>query len=442
MTDWMKAAVLVLAVACGGTALANRDVILVLDNSGSMRKNDPQRLTPSAVAQFIQRQSSDTRVGVVLFSESAELVTPLTAVGPGTLDEFRRATDKLDYTGRWTQTAGAVERALYELRINGRSGALRAVVVMTDGLIDTGDKRKDDELSTWLRSSLAPQAAADGIQIYGLAFTERADFLLLQSLASATGGEYFRALRAEDLDGTLQRIDSTIGNVPRPAPTPAAPQYQPQQAIPTPSAAAAVTAPERVVYTPAVGDGAPATTTGPGGGFTSLLLWALALVALAGLGWSAWQNRTRIAALLPRPGAGSTAAEDGHGLTAVLYDVYDPADIKRHEVGEKPVVIGRVSGSDPKMDYVVVDERTVGRWHATIERRGQTFWIRDEGSVNGTFVNDQRITGEHPLKHGDMVRVHRHEFEFVIPELFDSDRTMIGNPTQMAARGADASGAS
>jgi adenylate cyclase len=94
------------------------------------------------------------------------------------------------------------------------------------------------------------------------------------------------------------------------------------------------------------------------------------------------------------------------------------------------------------MDYVVVDERTVGRWHATIERRGQTFWIRDEGSVNGTFVNDQRITGEHPLKHGDMVRVHRHEFEFVIPELFDSDRTMIGNPTQMAAQGADASGAS
>ncbi len=71
------------------------------------------------------------------------------------------------------------------------------------------------------------------------------------------------------------------------------------------------------------------------------------------------------------------------------------------------------------MDYIVVDERTVGRWHATIERRGQSFWIRDEGSVNGTFVNDQRVTSEHPLKHGDLVRVHRHEFEFVIPELFD-----------------------
>jgi pSer/pThr/pTyr-binding forkhead associated (FHA) protein len=49
----------------------------------------------------------------------------------------------------------------------------------------------------------------------------------------------------------------------------------------------------------------------------------------------------------------------------------------------------------------------------------------DEGSVNGTFVNGKRINGEHPLKHGDRIRVHRHEFEFVIPDLFDTDATMI-----------------
>jgi hypothetical protein len=435
---------LVLAALVAGPAAASRDVVLVLDNSGSMVRNDPQRLAPAAVAQFIQRQSADTRVGVVLFAENAELVTPLTAVGAGSLNDFRRATDRLDYSGRWTQTAGAVERALYELRINGRPGSLRALVVMTDGIIDTGDKRKDEELSSWLRGSLAPQAAADGIQIYGLAFTERADYLLLQSLASATGGEYFRALRAEDLEGSLQRIDSTLGVVARSAPAATPPaQYAVQQPSASASADAGAGRPERVVYAPPVVEGVrPAAGPKEGGGFLSALLWALALAALGGLGWFGWRNRERLGALLPAPGGGAAAAADAQSLTAVLYDVYDPADIKRHEVGAKPVVIGRVSGSDPKMDYVVVDERTVGRWHATIERRGQTFWIRDEGSVNGTFVNDQRITGEHPLKHGDMVRVHRHEFEFVIPELFDSDRTMIGNPTQMAAAGADASGAS
>lgn len=435
----LKAMLVALAVACAAPALASRDVILVLDNSGSMRRNDPQRLAPTAVAQFIQRQSPDTRVGVVLFSESAELVTPLTSVGAGAFDDFRRATDKLDYTGQWTQTAGAVERALYELRLNGRTGSLRAVVVMTDGIIDTGDPRRDAELSTWLRGSLAPQAAAEGIQIYGLAFTERADYLLLQSLASATGAEYFRALRPEDLEGTLQRIDATIGAVVRAA----QPMATPTRAAGAGGADPRVGAPERVVYAPPAAElVVPPKAADEGGGFLAALGWVLAFAALAGIAWLAWLNRARLATLVPAAGAAGAVAADGQGLTAVLYDVYDPADIKRHEVGEKPVVIGRVSGSDPKMDYVVVDERTVGRWHATIERRGQTFWIRDEGSVNGTFVNDQRITGEHPLKHGDMVRVHRHEFEFVIPELFDSDRTMIGNPTQMAAAGADVSNAS
>ena len=55
--------------------------------------------------------------------------------------------------------------------------------------------------------------------------------------------------------------------------------------------------------------------------------------------------------------------------------------------------------------------------------------------MNGTFINDQRVTTEHPLKHGDMVRVHRHEFEFVIPELFDSEKTMMGGDRKAAAAG-------
>jgi hypothetical protein len=406
-----------------GAADAARDVLLVLDNSGSMRANDPSKLAPEAVAQFIARQPSDARVGIVIFADQPELVVPLTPVDAGRAD-FAAALQRLNYVGKWTQTASAVERALYELRLNGRPDAQRAVVVMTDGIIDSGDAKRDAEMSEWLRGSLAPQAGREGVQIYGLAFTERADYLLLQSLATATGGEYFRALRPGDLDGAMRRIDATLGVVAAPAPAPAQ--------VVAPSASDGV-ARERVVYAPPTS--APSVGVEPATGAAdrdgSGWWWSLPVLLLVGLAVFAWRARVRLATMLPAVGAAVDAS--AHGLTAVLYDVYDPADIKRHEIGGKPVVIGRVSGTDPAMDYVVVDERTVGRWHATIERRGQTFWLRDEGSVNGTFVNDQRVSGEHPLKHGDMVRVHRHEFEFVIPELFDSDRTMIGQSTQMAA---------
>ena len=51
--------------------------------------------------------------------------------------------------------------------------------------------------------------------------------------------------------------------------------------------------------------------------------------------------------------------------------------------------------------------------------------IVDQNSINGTFVNRRRLEGETRLKHGDRVRFHRHEFEFLILEMFETDRTML-----------------
>lgn len=416
---------------------AERDVMLVLDNSGSMRRNDPARLTSPAVQQFIERQTPGTRVGVVLFAEHPRLALPLTPVGAETRGAFLAALDGLDYTGKWTQTAGGVERGLYELKVAGRPGAERALILMTDGLIDTGVAARDLELQTWLRDSLTEQARRDRVRIFGIAFTEQADYLLLQALALRTDADYFRAPAPGDIGAVLARIETVMlrpaeriseaapagaeasGSVPRSLPVAAAP----------------------VQDAPAVAKPAEASGFDLWGALVSLLRLlgvVLVLALLAAAAWAGWQRRGRWRDLLARFRPAERAPAQPR---AVLYDVYDPSDIRRHEVGERPVVIGRVSGSDPAMDYVVVDERTVGRWHATVERRGQAFWIRDEGSVNGTFVNDQRITGEHPLKHGDMVRVHRHEFEFVIPDLFDSDRTMLaaGAPAKpRAAAGEEA----
>jgi type II secretory pathway predicted ATPase ExeA len=54
----------------------------------------------------------------------------------------------------------------------------------------------------------------------------------------------------------------------------------------------------------------------------------------------------------------------------------------------------------------------VSRNHAIIERRGSSYWISDLGSVNGTYVNNERISGQRRLGNGDTVRIARYEFEF------------------------------
>lgn len=421
------------------------DILLVLDNSGSMKRNDPARLTAEAVTSFIQSQTAETRLGLLLFADNPRLVVPLLPVTSENARTLQAGLTELNYSGRWTETAEAMERAIYELRVNGRADAVKAIVLMTDGILDSGNPERDRARLEWLRTSLVLEAQRHDIRIFGLAFSEEADYQLLQFLSQATGGEYFRALQPEEIGPALDGIQDRLAEL---ASRPAADMPDPvsaataagSEAEPEPAGTGAArpqspTEPERIVYTgpaatPAEGRDAGTTTARvpaqPGSGHL-ILLWLLGglvvIFLLAGSGWWVYRH-SRLAAVL-RGGDGK--AQEDHGPRAVLYDVHDPSNIVRHELAGKPVVIGRVGGSDPAMDYIVVEERTVGRWHATIERRGQSFWIRDEGSVNGTFVNENRVTTEHPLKHGDMVRVHKHEFEFVIPELFDSDRTLMAN---------------
>jgi diguanylate cyclase (GGDEF)-like protein len=68
-------------------------------------------------------------------------------------------------------------------------------------------------------------------------------------------------------------------------------------------------------------------------------------------------------------------------------------------------------GRDSSCDLVVVDD-AVSRRHATIEPTDAGFLLVDEGSTNGTFVNDERI-GRHVLAAGDRFRVGGHIFKFL-----------------------------
>ncbi|MCZ6802566.1 MAG: FHA domain-containing protein, partial [Proteobacteria bacterium] len=102
-------------------------------------------------------------------------------------------------------------------------------------------------------------------------------------------------------------------------------------------------------------------------------------------------------------------------------------------------MLGRVAGKDTEyLNYFVIPETTIGRRHSLIEYKDFSYWIIDQGSINGTFVNNRAVTSEVRLKHGDMVRLHKVEFEFVMPEMADSGMTVISN-TVIASQGAPSS---
>lgn len=59
-------------------------------------------------------------------------------------------------------------------------------------------------------------------------------------------------------------------------------------------------------------------------------------------------------------------------------------------------VVGRAATCD-----VVISDPEVSRRHCAICIEGDEAWVEELGSLNGTYVNGNRIHGRHPLRDGD-----------------------------------------
>ncbi|MEJ2098300.1 MAG: VWA domain-containing protein [Deltaproteobacteria bacterium] len=187
------------------------DLMFVLDNSGSMIQNDPKFITREVVTNTLNSLTQNFRVGMVVFDKDARLVQALTAVDTqAAKNTIAAKLDRINYRGQFTNTPAAVERAVYELKTNGREEAKKAIILLTDGIVDTGNKDQDLEGEKWLKEDLAAESKKAGIRIFGVAFTDTADFRLMQSLALQTEGEYFRAYSIDDIQSIFNSIEDIL----------------------------------------------------------------------------------------------------------------------------------------------------------------------------------------------------------------------------------------
>jgi pSer/pThr/pTyr-binding forkhead associated (FHA) protein len=105
--------------------------------------------------------------------------------------------------------------------------------------------------------------------------------------------------------------------------------------------------------------------------------------------------------------APATTGVDGAALIE-LDQVEGTAGRRMHDLKEGVVVtVGRDSES-----AIFLDDVTVSRKHAEIERGERGYRIRDVGSLNGTYVNRVRVDAV-DLRDGDEIQVGKYRFKFV-----------------------------
>lgn len=103
---------------------------------------------------------------------------------------------------------------------------------------------------------------------------------------------------------------------------------------------------------------------------------------------------------------------------------YEDKIIERVVTEKKRISIGRTSDND-----IVLDNRGVSRKHAQIEFNGNTAVILDNESLNGTFVNNRKVS-EEVLKDEDIITIGKYQLIYHSNEEkdfkpSDMDGTMI-----------------
>jgi Mg-chelatase subunit ChlD len=178
-----------------------RDVVLVVDRSGSMRG---QKFTDlqAAVGTFTATLNGtpvDEVVGLASYSTSGRIDVAMTE----NLSEIDAAMAAMTATGM-TSISDGMEHGR-QIMENSRSSRYveKTMIVMTDGIHNTGPEP----------SGVASVLASEGVTIHAITFGSNADRSRMQNIAAIGGGRYYHADSGTQLADIYREIALTLSTM-------------------------------------------------------------------------------------------------------------------------------------------------------------------------------------------------------------------------------------
>src|SRR5688572_15232392 len=111
------------------------DVRLVIDVSGSMKKNDPQNLRKPAMELLVKLLPDDSRAGVWAFGQSVNLLVPHKIVNSAWREDATGKAAGINSVAMFTNIGAALEQAAYDIGTNEKTFR-NNIIILTDGMVD------------------------------------------------------------------------------------------------------------------------------------------------------------------------------------------------------------------------------------------------------------------------------------------------------------------
>lgn len=175
------------------------DVGMIIDNSGSMKDNDPRDLRYSAAKLFINLLAEGDQVGVVSMGDRDSTKTKLTLDVVTNWNSLAREAFKTpDDQANWTYMGESLDLSAQLMENAARYSDQRAIILLTDGLPTYRDEHRAEQEAKF--AAAVERFRSEGIRIFPIALGAAADVgFLEQQLAAPTGGTVWRAENADQL---------------------------------------------------------------------------------------------------------------------------------------------------------------------------------------------------------------------------------------------------
>ena len=205
---------------------AKVDICLIIDSSGSIRDNNPPDGSDNWTTQlkFLSNLVGDfrvgldaTRVGAVVFSGAARLVSSLDRYG--TTEEVQKVINNIAYMGQTTNTPDALNLArsqCFNPSSGDRSDVMNLAVIVTDGVPYPPNLRNPAlDAAKALRNY--------GVTMIAVGITDGIDENFLKAMSSMPqliGQNYFTAIDFSQLDTIRDTVVNSVCREAVPEPTP------------------------------------------------------------------------------------------------------------------------------------------------------------------------------------------------------------------------------
>jgi len=175
------------------------DIRILIDVSGSMKKNDPNNLRAPALRLIVGLLPNDAKAGTWTFGQYVNMLVPFRDVNDAWKKEAELKSKNIHSYGLFTN----IEQALNKATANQKGVDplyRRSVILLSDGLVDISKDAKINKKSRQrILDVIVPRLKKNNVAVHTIALSDSADHDLLRSISLATDGWYEQVDNADQL---------------------------------------------------------------------------------------------------------------------------------------------------------------------------------------------------------------------------------------------------